>query len=283
MAEASRSFLALPSAGKPPKVSPTKETPQPTIAEPSKSARPTHLAPSSSPDRPLAARTRSGFSSHAPDDPSPALSRVTTRTFAALRPDGGAATPGGRRRSSRAPSRDAEGARTDALWAEMQSTLAEVELSAAAQATHLFGAEHAAALERLRAAQIGLAHAWARGEGEDEQGSGGGGGGGAETGEGGRRGSAAESASGKSPGASVRDGADGGARGGEKGEADAEEDVVLARKRREANDRYFTRINRGVLDVVGRLEEVADAMGKVERESREVWSDSESVNDDSGS
>ena len=275
MAEASGPFLAPPGTGKSPRPSTTKDAPPPSAAESSKSAPSAHLAPSPSPDRPRFARSRSGFSSLAPDDPgSPALSRVTTRTSAALRPDAGGSpsTPDGRRRASRAPSRgggDAEGARTDALWAEMQATLAEVELSAAAQATHLFGAEHAAALERLRAAQIGLAHAWARGEGEDEQH------GTAADGDlGGVRVSpTAESASAKSPGASAKD----------EGATDAEEDVLLARKRRAANDRYFTRINHGVLDVVGRLEEVADAMGKVERESREVWSDSGSGDDDSGS
>src|SRR5277367_4262992 len=53
--------------------------------------------------------------------------------------------------------------RTDALWAEMQSTLEEVELSAV-NGTHVFGAEHNKALEELRTAQIALAQAWARSE-----------------------------------------------------------------------------------------------------------------------
>lgn len=41
--------------------------------------------------------------------------------------------------------------RTDALWAEMQTTLEEVELNAVS-GTHVFGAEHSKALEGLRAA-----------------------------------------------------------------------------------------------------------------------------------
>lgn len=62
-----------------------------------------------------------------------------------------------------------EGDRTDALWAEMQATLAEVELSAFSS-THVFGSAHSAALEELGEAQIALAQAWGRGEaGEDEE------------------------------------------------------------------------------------------------------------------
>ncbi len=51
----------------------------------------------------------------------------------------------------------------------MQTTLAEVELSAA-NGSHIFGAGHAKALEELRAAQLELAKAWARSE-RDEVGS----------------------------------------------------------------------------------------------------------------
>lgn len=75
-------------------------------------------------------------------------------------------------------------------------------------------------------------------------------------------------------------GADGGRAGSETGkglEDSTEEDILLARKRREANDEYFYRVQSGVLDVVSKLDEVALAMGKVERESREIWSGSESV------
>ena len=58
-------------------------------------------------------------------------------------------------------------------------------------------------------------------------------------------------------------------------EEETERDILLARKRREANDRYFGQVNRGVLEVVRRLEEVAGAMGKVEREGREIWNETE--------
>lgn len=130
--------------------------------------------------------------------------------------------------------------RTDALWAEMQSTLDHVELSATHD-THVFGPEHAKALEGLRAAQIGLAQAWARSEADStgfEQ--------------------------------------DANARKDKKDttvEEESENDTLLARKRREANDRYFDKVNASVSDVVAKLEEVAAAMGAVEQESREIWSD----------
>src|SRR5204862_3686372 len=61
---------------------------------------------------------------------------------------------------------------------------------------------------------------------------------------------------------------------------ETEKDILLARKRREANDRYFNRVSSGVLDVVAKLEEVALAMRAVERESKEIWSGVE--NADSG-
>ena len=56
---------------------------------------------------------------------------------------------------------------------------------------------------------------------------------------------------------------------------ETDDDVLLARRRREANDRYFQHVNMGVLDVVKRLEVVAGALRQVEKESREIWSDSE--------
>lgn len=147
--------------------------------------------------------------------------------------------------------------RTDALWAEMQATLAEVELSAA-RGTQFFGPEHSAALEELRGSQIALAQAWARSEADeivDHP---------AETGNG-------EVKEGKSAGEDKRDSK------GPGREEETEGDILLARKRREANDKYFWRVHQGVLDVVGKLEEVAGAMGKVEKESREIWSESESM------
>ena len=56
---------------------------------------------------------------------------------------------------------------------------------------------------------------------------------------------------------------------------ETERDILLARERREANDRYFDRVNNGVLDVVAKLEDVAQAMRVVERESKDIWSESE--------
>lgn len=146
----------------------------------------------------------------------------------------------------------------------MQATLADVELSAS-RGTHFFGAAHSAALDDLRNAQVELAKAWARGESDDTPG---------ETGR--RRGETASDAdSGASPGTSLRSPDDDGPM--------ADNDIEAARKRREANDRYFYKIQKGVLDVVDKLEGVAQAMGKVERESREVWASSESEDLDSSS
>lgn len=140
----------------------------------------------------------------------------------------------------------------------MQSTLEEVELSAN-KGAHTFGAEHAHALEELRTAQIALAQVWARSEADEM------------AGEVGKDGEAMGVVSGKG----LLDGSDvEGAKKNRSGlEEETENDILLARKRREANDRYFMRINGGVLDVVGRLEGVANAMRRVGRESREIWGD----------
>lgn len=187
--------------------------------------------------------------------------------------------------------------RTDALWAEMQATLTEVELSASG-GTHIFGPEHDRKLAELRAAQIKLAQAWARSEAEDsvettaaksevpnikgtlsELGISAAAGTGlgptisatagrvaAEGTEGGR------STAGT---ASLRPGSSGTNRErlGAKLEEETERDILLARNRREANDRYFSKIDRGVRDVVEKLEEVAVAMRAVEEETRNVWGD----------
>lgn len=179
--------------------------------------------------------------------------------------------------------------RTDALWAEMQSTLEEVELSAA-NGTHVFGPEHSKALEELRAAQIGLAQAWARSEADDavesadkeSKGLGSKAPGGMLGSEGrsaldtlgtdGAKGSTVASGSGR-PGSS---GVAAPERMGSKLEEETEADILLARRRREANDKYFQRVNGGVLDVVAKLEEVAIAMRAVEQESRDIWGETES-------
>ncbi|KAI9849262.1 MAG: hypothetical protein M1837_004721 [Sclerophora amabilis] len=166
--------------------------------------------------------------------------------------------------------------RTDALWAEMQSTLEEVELSAA-NGPHVFGADHSKALEELRTAQIALAQAWARSEVDEASDTA------AERDDTkvskGASLLASEDAIGGGVASSSTSGLNQGGIGGGKGnigsklEEETENDILLARKRREANDRYFQRVNGGVLDVVAKLEEVAVAMRDVEREIRDIWSD----------
>ncbi|KAL2112579.1 hypothetical protein VUR80DRAFT_7192 [Thermomyces stellatus] len=179
--------------------------------------------------------------------------------------------------------------RTDALWAEMQATLEEVELSASG-GTHVFGPDHDRKLAELRAAQITLAQAWARSEADDV----------IETGR-----EAVEASGGEelrrskgttdgakgatdaadtvksTAGTNSAPGAGGSGAGVESLEAKLEEetevDILLARKRREANDQYFQRVNRGVLDVVAKLGDVAAAMKKVGQESKDIWSENESV------
>ncbi|KAK3997139.1 hypothetical protein QBC44DRAFT_316358 [Cladorrhinum sp. PSN332] len=192
--------------------------------------------------------------------------------------------------------------KTDARWAKMQATLELVDLSASG-GTRVFMPDHEKKLDELRAAQIALAQAWARSEADEAietvrmegghlgaastsaGGLAGGEGGtaiGATT-EGGKStvgslGSvpARPGSSGLGIGTSTAAGA-GGAQDGKKGglQQETEVDILLARKRREANDRYFQRVNQGVLDVVAKLEEVAVAMRAVELESKEVWDDGE--------
>ncbi|KAB2575129.1 uncharacterized protein LTHEOB_1260 [Lasiodiplodia theobromae] len=202
---------------------------------------------------------------------------------------------------------------TDAIWAEMQNTLEEVELSATT-GTHVFRPGHSQALDELRTAQIALAQAWARSEAEEEDrtmteqdellrnnglhGSrplsaanvlqmdreqklmGGSVGPAAAVaaamGAGGAAGVAGgATASAVAGGTRPRSGTETSAKS--QLERDTENDIQLARKRREANDRYFQRVNAGVLDVVAKLEEVAKAMKGVEQESKEIWGDAESV------
>lgn len=163
----------------------------------------------------------------------------------------------------------------------MQSTLEEVELSAV-NGTHVFGAQHARALEELRATQIGLAQAWARSEADEAGETGGSGGKGLALGSEGRSaldtvGSTVSGGAGGRPGSSSGIGGAAGERMGSKLEEETEADILLARRRREANDRYFQRVNGGVLDVVAKLEEVASAMRAVEQESRDIWGENESA------
>ncbi|KAK0613886.1 hypothetical protein B0T14DRAFT_395086, partial [Immersiella caudata] len=178
--------------------------------------------------------------------------------------------------------------RTDALWAEMQATLEEVELSATG-GTRVFGPDHERKLSELRSAQIALAQAWARSEADDaiETISSGN----AKPPPSGTEGAGEGAGKSEAGGAAVTDGAKstagtGSARPGSSGmgvggterlgqklEEETAVDILLARKRREANDRYFQRVNQGVLDVVAKLEEVAMAMRAVEQESKDVWAE----------
>ncbi|KAL8816278.1 MAG: hypothetical protein Q9223_004683 [Gallowayella weberi] len=150
----------------------------------------------------------------------------------------------GRSRPQAQASAQTKGDRTDALWAEMQATLADVELNAFSS-THVFGPPHSAALSELREAQIQLAHAWGRSGAEDDE---------------------VAKVAGQTTKLGDKD----------DGETD-EDDIQEARRRREANEKFFQRVREGVVDVVGRLESVASAMGKVEKESRDIWSSTDSI------
>ncbi|ERT03449.1 uncharacterized protein SPSK_09456 [Sporothrix schenckii 1099-18] len=181
--------------------------------------------------------------------------------------------------------------RTDALWAEMQATLEEVELSAS-EGTRVFGPDHDQKLVALRQAQIALAQAWAQSEADEAGGIGGEG----MLGEGELSAhnllkAATTTATSMSGGGAGGKDDEVSAGGGLKGDGSAathsrdnvervanrpleeetQVDILLARKRREANDRYFQRVNQGVLDVVAKLEDVADAMRAVEQESMDIW------------
>jgi len=205
--------------------------------------------------------------------------------------------------SGRVPFRTADSSRsvdrTDALWAEMQATLEEVEVSASGGTT-IFGPEHDRKLAQLRTAQIALAQAWARSEADDaiETRAGGGsvtagvaGGGGNINGSAGdellplTRSVGAEQPT--KDAKSVNGGSNTIPRSGSSGrtadrlgarlEEETKADILLARRRREANDQYFQRVSSGVLDVVAKLEDVAKAMAEVERENKSVWNDEPDV------
>lgn len=152
----------------------------------------------------------------------------------------------------------------------MQNTLEEVELNAASGAK-LFGPNHTAALEELRVAQIALAQAWTRTEAEEAEHS-------ADAGE--KRGSTSFTTAdallqerlGKTAQTRSRAASDASQRSGKsQTEEDTKTDVELAKRRREANDRYFQMVESGVKDVVQKLEVVAEKMREVERETQELW------------
>jgi hypothetical protein len=181
-----------------------------------------------------------------------------------------------RRQRQQSQAADAEASsRAEAIWAEMQNTLEEVELSAIkGPGMTVFGSEHSRALDELRRAQIELAKAWARSEAEENEGQ-------KKTQDisaadlmpqAGRARATSNANDSKSEKLFDRN----------KLEQETEKDIELSRKRREENDRYFGKVNQGVQEVVLRLEEVAKAMRGVESESKEIWghghdSDAETV------
>jgi hypothetical protein len=154
----------------------------------------------------------------------------------------------------------------------MQNTLEEVELSAIkGPGMTVFGSEHSRALDELRMAQIELAKAWARSEGEEN-----------ESGEGQKKAQDISAAdlgpqNGRARGVSNASGSKGDKLFDRISlEEETEKDIELSRKRREENDRYFEKVNKGVQEVVVKLEEVAKAMRGVESESKEIWGHGES-------
>lgn len=173
-------------------------------------------------------------------------------------------------RARRPSKNDVDG--SDAIWQEMQSALSEVELSAVTN-EHVFGEKHAEALEDLRMKQLKLAQAWARSEADDEVVDSS-----HNTADGDSSARHQGTAEGTSPEIASNEQAPKGTPVSSRMlDEETEKDIILARKRREANDRYFDRVNQGVLDVVAKLEDVSQAMRTVERESKDIWSDSESM------
>jgi hypothetical protein len=172
---------------------------------------------------------------------------------------------------------DAEASsKAEAIWAEMQNTLEEVELSAIkGPGMTVFGSEHSRALEELRRAQIELAKAWAHSEdGESSEPQ--------------RKLSNIGSGSFSPPSTSSRPRGNSSSKADKtfdrlKLEEETEKDIELSKKRREENDRYFEKVNKGVQEVVVRLEEVARAMKGVESESQEIWGHGDNASVDNGS
>lgn len=158
----------------------------------------------------------------------------------------------------------------EALWAEMQSTLEDVELSATND-THVFGPDHTKALAELRSAQIALAEAWAKSEMDEAEKA-------AEPKPAAKKASTfprSDGGSAKEAGMDANRRGSGPDHAGETtAEGQPEDDVSSAQRQREENDRFFERINRGVKGVMTKLDDVATAMRAVERESRDIWSES---------
>ncbi|KAG5957197.1 hypothetical protein E4U58_006235 [Claviceps cyperi] len=164
-------------------------------------------------------------------------------------------------------------AKADALWAEMQNVLEGADLSASGGGSNVFSHEHSQKLSDLRSAQIGLAQAWARSEADEVTVMG-------------MRATIASSGGRdlNSDNSDLTSLVESGPhqirrmRTNDKenlSELDltgkSEIDIILGRKRREANDRYFQRVNDGVINVVAKLKDVTVAMHAVEREGQHAW------------
>ena len=176
----------------------------------------------------------------------------------------------------------------DAKWREMQSTLNEVELTAQSS-THVFGDSHAKALDDLRDAQVALARAWGRGNEDNATAAsndeaelninrfkGGAEDVGSESARTQLRMRADTSASAStilSDESMLSDSSK--ASGRSQLEDETAQDIRLASERRAANEAYFKKVDRGVKEVVEKLEKVAEAMRGVEGESRSLWSNSD--------
>lgn len=184
-----------------------------------------------------------------------------------------------RRQRKESAAADAEASsRAEAVWAEMQNTLEEVELSAIkGPGVTVFGSEHSRALDELRRAQIELAKAWARSEAEENE-------------------DGVSSPVSNPPkvdelvprsmtDTKIHDSGDKDEKLFDKIklEEETEKDIELSKKRREENDRYFEKVNKGVQEVVVKLEEVAKAMRGVESESKEIWGHGSGPGDETAS
>ncbi|KAK3216353.1 hypothetical protein GRF29_8g3051071 [Pseudopithomyces chartarum] len=248
------------------------------VGPPSHNASATSLLPGTTADKtsrvPLT-RQRSLLSPDAKRPPPPTTSQPTYEGDALSLTSSNPNAPFVRQQKQQNAAADAEASsRAEAIWAEMQNTLEEVELSAIkGPGMTVFGSDHSRALEDLRKAQIDLAKAWARSEAEEL---------GQSSGE---HGSTIDTDAADlldlperqmeklGAGSPNMGSGHGGTSEKSKLEEETEKDIELSRRRREANDRYFEKVNRGVLEVVSKLEEVAKAMKTVESESKEIWSD----------
>lgn len=234
--------------------------------------------------------SRASLSSTSAPGPAPPTSRRELSTLERSTSLRSGSAPTNLQRSGKAGSTRSTD-KTDALWAEMQATLEEVELSASG-GTHVFGPGHDQKLSELRSAQIGLAQAWARSETDESIGVS-------------PRDKVIPSPGeqlhnlrgvfmeppkssafeGTEQAKSLNKTSGEGLKGknealgsfGSKIIEETEMDIVLGRKRREANDEYFQRVNDGVIDVVAKLENVTVAMRAVEQESQDVWNEDKSI------